>query len=408
MPDVVIDYATVFRLLPGMVALLTTDLVYADANEEFLHSSGRERDQVIGRYLFDVFPDNPNDPSASGMRNLAASLRRVVETGERDAMALQRYDVESTERPGEWEERYWSPVNAPILDSEGRVVLLVHRVEEVTELIRARSRPTNGRAQVLEAELYTRARELQELNERLRNAHAREREVALALQNAMLPVTLPTGDTRIAVRYRPAAGSLNVCGDWYDLVDLPGDRIGVAVGDVVGHGLAAAGVMGQLRSALSATSRVAGGPAEALEVLGLYARSVEGAENTTVVETFIDWDSRTITYSSAGHPPPALVRLDGTVDFLDQATDPPLGARPEHLPRPQATTGFVNGDTLVLYTDGLVERRREDIDTSLGRLAAALVRHREADPERIADALLIDLLPAGGATDDTALIVVRL
>ncbi|MER6779404.1 MULTISPECIES: SpoIIE family protein phosphatase [unclassified Streptomyces] len=408
MPDVVIDYATVFRLLPGMVALLTTDLVYADANEEFLHSSGRERDQVIGRYLFDVFPDNPNDASASGMRNLAASLRRVVETGERDAMALQRYDVESTERPGEWEERYWSPVNAPILDSEGRVVLLVHRVEEVTELIRARSRPTNGRAQVLEAELYTRARELQELNERLRNAHAREREVALALQNAMLPVTLPTGDTRIAVRYRPAAGSLNVCGDWYDLVDLPGDRIGVAVGDVVGHGLAAAGVMGQLRSALSATSRVAGGPAEALEVLGLYARSVEGAENTTVVETFIDWDSRTITYSSAGHLPPALVRLDGTVDFLDQATDPPLGARPEHLPRPQATTGFVNGDTLVLYTDGLVERRREDIDSSLGRLAAALVRHREADPERIADALLIDLLPAGGATDDTALIVVRL
>ncbi|MFI5671877.1 PP2C family protein-serine/threonine phosphatase [Streptomyces sp. NPDC051704] len=408
MPDVVIDYATVFRLLPGMVALLTTDLVYVDANEEFLHSSGRTRDQLIGRYLFDVFPDNPNDPSANGMRNLAASLQRVVETGERDAMALQRYDVESSERPGEWEERYWSPVNAPVFDSEGRVVLLVHRVEEVTELIRARGRRASGQSQVLEAELYTRARELQEVNERLREAHAREREVALALQSAMLPVTRPTGDTRIAVRYRPAAGSLNVCGDWYDLVDLPGDRIAVAVGDVVGHGLAAAGVMGQLRSALSATSRVAGGPAEALEVLGLYARSVEGAENTTVVETCIDWASRTITYSSAGHLPPALVRLDGTVDFLDQATDPPLGARPEHLPRPQATTEFSDGDTLVLYTDGLVERRREDIDVSLDRLAEALVRHRQADPERIADALLVDLLSVGGATDDTALIVVRL
>ncbi|MFE2475033.1 SpoIIE family protein phosphatase [Streptomyces sp. NPDC059389] len=408
MPEVVIDYATVFRLLPGMVALLTTDLVYVDANEEFLHSSGRTRDQLIGRYLFDVFPDNPNDPAANGMRNLAASLERVVETGERDAMALQRYDVESAERPGEWEERYWSPVNAPVFDSEGRVVLLVHRVEEVTELIRARGRRTSGRARVLEAELYTRARELQELNERLREAHAREREVALALQNAMLPVTRPTGDTRIAVRYRPAAGSLNVCGDWYDLVDLPGDRIAVAVGDVVGHGLAAAGVMGQLRSALSATSRVAEGPAEALEVLGLYARSVEGAENTTVVETCIDWDSRTITYSSAGHLPPVLVRLDGTVGFLDQATDPPLGARPEHLPRPQATTAFSDGDTLVLYTDGLVERRREDIDVSLDRLAEALVRHRAADPERIADALLVDLLSVGGATDDTALIVVRL
>ncbi|MFJ3175726.1 PP2C family protein-serine/threonine phosphatase [Streptomyces roseus] len=408
MPDVVIDYATVFRLLPGMVALLTPDLVYADANEEFLLSSGRTRDQLIGRYLFDVFPDNPNDPSASGIRNLAASLRRVAETGERDAMALQRYDVESAERPGEWEERYWSPVNAPVFDAEGRVVLLVHRVEEVTELIRARGRRAGGQAQVQEAELYTRARELQELNERLREAHAREREVALALQNAMLPVTRPTGDTRIAVRYRPAAGSLNVCGDWYDLVDLPGDRIAVAVGDVVGHGLAAAGVMGQLRSALSATSRVAEGPAKALEVLGLYARSVEGAENTTVVETCIDWNGRTVTYSSAGHLPPALLRHDGTVEFLDQATDPPLGARPEHLPRPQATTGFTPGDTLVLYTDGLVERRREDIDVGLERLAAALVRHRGDDPERIADALLVDLLPVGGATDDTALIVVRL
>ncbi|MYT26993.1 PAS domain-containing protein, partial [Streptomyces sp. SID7760] len=185
MPDVVIDYATVFRLLPGMVALLTPDLVYADANEEFLLSSGRTRDRLIGRYLFDVFPDNPNDPSANGIRNLAASLQRVVETGERDAMALQRYDVESAERPGEWEERYWSPVNAPVFDAEGRVVLLVHRVEEVTELIRARGRRAGGQAQVLEAELYTRARELQELNERLREAHAREREVALALQNAM-------------------------------------------------------------------------------------------------------------------------------------------------------------------------------------------------------------------------------
>ncbi|MFF0219538.1 PP2C family protein-serine/threonine phosphatase [Streptomyces vinaceus] len=408
MPDTVIDYAAVFRLLPGMVALLTPDLVYADANDEFLYSSGRTRDQLIGRYLFDVFPDNPNDPSATGMRNLAASLRRVVESGERDAMALQRYDVESADRPGEWEERYWSPVNAPVLDADGRVVLLVHRVEEVTELIRARGRPASGRGRVLEAELYTRARELQELNERLREAHAREREVALALQGAMLPVTPPSGDARIAVRYRPAVGSLNVCGDWYDLVDLPGDRIGVAVGDVVGHGLAAAGVMGQLRSALSATSRVAEGPAKALEVLGLYARSVDGAENTTVVETCIDWAGHTITYSSAGHLPPLLVRLDGTVDYLDQATDPPLGARPEHLPRPQAATAFENGETLVLYTDGLVERRGEDIDISLDRLAAALVRHREADPERVADALLVDLLPTGGATDDTALIVVRL
>jgi len=405
-----IDYAAVFQALPGMVALLTPELVYADANEEFLRLTGRKHRDLVGRQLFDVFPDNPNDPTATGMRNLEASLRRVLATGERDTMALQRYDVEDPDRPGEWEERYWSPVNAPVLGPDGRVVLLVHRVEEVTELIRAHGGRGGGtRARVLEAELYTRARELQDLNDRLRRAHAREREVALVLQEAMLPAHRQVGHHRAAVRYRPAVGALNVCGDWYDLVDLVGgDRIGVSVGDVVGHGLAAAGVMGQLRSALSAASRVAEGPALALDVLGRYAHVVDGAESATAVTTFIDFDRRTITYSSAGHPPPVLVHPDGRVEFLDRATDPPLDARPDPVPRPQAETTFTAGATLVLYTDGLIERRGEDIDVGLTRLADSLARHRAADPEPLADAVLLELLPPGGATDDTALIVVRL
>ncbi|MFD9034165.1 PP2C family protein-serine/threonine phosphatase [Streptomyces sp. NPDC059567] len=407
MAEAGIDHEAVFQALPAMVALLTPELVYVDVNEEFVRMSGRSREQLVGRYLFDVFPDNPGDPAATGARNLHASLQRVLTTGERDTMALQRCDVESLERPGEWEERYWSPVNAPVFGPDGQVVLLLHRVEEVTELIKARG-ARGSRTRVLEAELYTRARELQELNERLREAHAREREVALALQDAMLPAPGPVGHHRVAVRYRPAIGTLNVCGDWYDLVTLPGDRIAVAVGDVVGHGLQAACVMGLLRSALSATSHVADGPAQALEVLGLYARSVEGAENATAVETYVDWETHTITYSSAGHPPPALFRTDGTVEFLDQATDPPLGARPDHVPRPQATTSFTEGDTLVLYTDGLIERRREDIDVGLARLADSLTHHRGADPEALAEALLLDLLPAVGATDDTALVIVRL
>lgn len=97
----------------------------------------------------------------------------------------------------------------------------------------------------------------------------RAREVALSLQEAMLPPRRPVGRHGAAVRYRPAVGALNVCGDWYDMVDLSGDRVAVAVGDVVGKGLSAAGVMGQLRSALSAAFRVVDGPARALEVLGL-------------------------------------------------------------------------------------------------------------------------------------------
>ncbi|KOG38599.1 PP2C family protein-serine/threonine phosphatase [Streptomyces resistomycificus] len=409
MDESVIDYRAVFQALPGMVALLTPELVYADVNEEFCRASGRKREQMVGRHLFEVFPDNPNDPTATGMRNLEASMQRVLDTGERDGMALQRYDVEDPTRAGHWQERYWSPCNAPVFGPDGNVVMLVHRVEEVTELIRARGGRTTGRTRVLEAELYTRARELQDLNERLRLAHAREREVALALQEAMLPARRQVGDHRAAVRYRPALGALNVCGDWYDMVDLVGGhRLGVSVGDVVGHGLAAAGVMGQLRSALSAASRVAEGPAQALDVLGRYAHVVDGAESATAVTTFVDFDRHTITYSSAGHLPPVLVHPDGWVEFLDQATDPPLDAHPDPIPRPQAGATFTDGAILALYTDGLVERRREDIDTGLARLAESLRRHRAEDPEALADAVLLELLPPGGATDDTALIIVRL
>ncbi|MEY9932626.1 serine phosphatase RsbU (regulator of sigma subunit) [Catenulispora sp. GP43] len=404
----VIDYQAVFQALPGMVALLKPDLVYADANEDFLRFSGRSREQLIGHYLFEVFPDNPNDPEATGARNLEASLRRVLASGERDTMALQRYDVQSRDHPGVWAERFWSPINAPVKTEDGRVVLLVHRVEEVTELIRARSRTDGDRTRVLEAELYTRARELQQVNERLRQAHTHEREVALALQDAMLPPPFIADHHQVAVRYQPAVSALNVCGDWYDLVELDGEQMAVAVGDVVGNGLAAAGVMGQLRSALSAAMRVSASPARALEALGLYARSVKGAESTTAVSVHIDWDSLSLTYSSAGHLPPALLRGDGTVVFLDQATDPPLGARLEPMPRPEARQGFTGGDVLVLYTDGLIERRREDIDVGLGRLTRALISHLTLQPEQLADALLLDLLPTGGATDDTALVVLRL
>ncbi len=314
MNDFPIDDAAVFQALPGGALLLTPDLVIADANEA-------------------------------------------------DTMPLQRYDVELPGRPGEFEERYRSPVNAPVLDADGQVRLIVHRVEEVTEIIRAgAAREDGGGRQRMTAELYARVQELQQLNDRLRQAHARERLVVPALQDTMLPAPRPVGHHRAAVRYRPAVGALNVCGDRYDLAELPGDRMAVAVGDVVGHGLEAACVMGQLRSALSAATLVTAGPARALEA----------------------------------------------VEFLDGATDPPLGARPGHVDRPEAQVSFADDAVLVLYTDGLIERRREDIDVGLARLAASLTRHRGAGAETLADALLAELLPSDGATDDTALVVIRL
>ncbi|MFD0274221.1 PP2C family protein-serine/threonine phosphatase [Kitasatospora sp. NPDC127111] len=412
-----IDYTAVFQAVPSPMLVMTPDLIMVDANAAYLQVSGHSLDDLVGRNVFDAFPDNPADPEASGARNLRASLERVLATGRRDSMALQKYDVEDPERPGVFEERYWSPINSPVTDPDGRVTLIVHRVEEVTALVRQLKahhpweRPGGAltHEQQMAADLLTRAQELQELNQQLREAHARERRIAFTLQESMLPTVPETRRTTAAVRYRPATDALNVCGDWYDLVDLTPDLTAIAVGDVVGHGLEAAGVMGQLHAALNAAIRATLDPARALETLDRYAATLDGALATTAVQTLVDRTRRTVGYSCAGHPPPVLVHPDGIADALDAATDPPLNAAPEPVTRSEATIRYTPGAVLALYTDGLIERRGEDIDVGLRCLTDSLVRHRHLAPGPLADAVLTDLGAArGNGHDDTALVIVRL
>ncbi|MEU6370980.1 SpoIIE family protein phosphatase [Streptomyces sp. NPDC046931] len=408
------DYAALFSATPSPYLVLAPDLVIVEVNQAYLDATRRTRDDLIGQHIFEAFPDNPADPEADGVRNLNASLHRVLVSREPDTMALQKYDIPIAGRPGAFEERWWSPVNTPIRGPDGSVAWIIHRVEDVTEYVHAHAHSARRTSrqlterEALEAELYARARELQVLNEELRQAHNRERQVAVTLQEAMLQSPDLARHENVAVRYLPATGSLNVCGDWYDVVDLSDGRFSVAVGDVVGHGLEAAAVMGMLRSALGAAIRALERPAQAMEVVGLYARSVEGALNTTAVKAMVDTYSRLIIYSNAGHPPPVLVHPDGDCVLLDQATDPPLGARPQHVPRPQAGQTYTPGDLLVLYTDGLIERRDEHIEVGLNRLTEALRRYCSLSPERMADALLAELGVAGGARDDIALVIVRL
>lgn len=409
-----IDHTALFAATPTPYLVLDPRLVIVDVNDAYLRTVRHRRGDVVGRYLFDAFPANPDDPNADGVANLSASFARVLATGQQDTMALQRYDIRVPDRPDVFEERWWSPVNTPVRGPDGNVAWIILRVEEVTAFVRSvRSRDQergrlSEREEGMEAELYARARELQRLNEELRRAHSRERQVAVTLQEAMLQSPDLARHPDIAVRYLPATGSLNVCGDWYDTVDLADGRFTVAVGDVVGHGLQAATVMGMLRSALSAATRAVPGPARALEVLGLYARSVDGALATTAVTALVDTRSRLIVYSSAGHPPPVLLHRDGSHDLLDLATDPPLGARPEHVPRPQAGIPYVRGDTLVLYSDGLIERRGEDIDTGLRRLVEALADCSALEPQTLADTLLERLRLTAGSRDDIVLVVTRL
>jgi PAS domain-containing protein len=130
-----IDYVTVFQDLPIPVVLLTPEFVIADMNMAYLQVAGRTREELLGRDVFDAFPDNPSDPSANGVHELRASLERVVATGTPDALSMQQYDVELPDRPGEFAVRYWCPVNAPVFGPDGDVVLIVQCVEEITNRV---------------------------------------------------------------------------------------------------------------------------------------------------------------------------------------------------------------------------------------------------------------------------------
>ncbi len=231
-----------------------------------------------------------------------------------------------------------------------------------------------------------------------------QRETALALQHAILgPAELPHG---FAVRYQAASWPLQVGGDWYDIVDLDDGRIALVVGDCVGHGLAAATVMGQLRSACRALLLDNASPAAALAKLDRFAARLPGAQCTTAVCAILDPETGELAYSSAGHPPPILVHADGTTQILEGGHTIALGVRP-HWSRPEAHVTMPARSTVVLYTDGLVERRRLALDDGISR-AATLVQDGRVSPlEDLANQMMSGLAPSGGYQDDVILLLYR-
>ncbi|HYF52292.1 MAG TPA: PAS domain S-box protein [Planctomycetota bacterium] len=165
--------AQMFASLPGLYLVLTPDLKIVGASDAYLKATMTTRDGITGRGLFEVFPDNPEDKSATGTSNLRASLDRVLKFAQSDTMAIQRYDVRN--RDGKFEERYWSPINSPVLDSKGTIQYIVHRVEDVTEYIKkkASSEPSDLQARLdkMEAEVYQNAQLLQTANRKLELAN---------------------------------------------------------------------------------------------------------------------------------------------------------------------------------------------------------------------------------------------
>ena len=228
------------------------------------------------------------------------------------------------------------------------------------------------------------------------------RLISDTLQDAMLELAsdLPT----VAARYLPKASNLTVGGDWYDVLDLGGGRRGLIVGDCVGHGLEAATAMGALRNVSRALLADGRGPAEVIASLDRFATTMPAAECATVVCAVVDLAEQTITYSNAGHPPPLLVHDDQVV-WLDQALATPLAVNAPT--RREARLDVRPDDLLVLYTDGLVERRNESLDDGLLRLANAAVAARDEPVENVANRLIEELVGTT-ARDDVALVVKRI
>lgn len=136
-----LTHETIFRASPTATLVLDVELRIVDANPAYLRATGRDVEELVGRNVFEAFPENPAHPEGDGVRNLRASMQRALDTGEPDGMWVQRYDIPAPGRPGAFEERYWSPVNTPILDADGRRLGVLHTVEDVTafrdDLLRA-------------------------------------------------------------------------------------------------------------------------------------------------------------------------------------------------------------------------------------------------------------------------------
>jgi serine phosphatase RsbU (regulator of sigma subunit)/anti-sigma regulatory factor (Ser/Thr protein kinase) len=239
--------------------------------------------------------------------------------------------------------------------------------------------------------------------------YSRERATALTLQRSMLPTGLSApSSVEVRHRYLPGSKLIEIGGDWYESIALPGGRVALVVGDVAGHGVRAAVTMGRLRTAIHTLAMLELPPAETLQQLNelMQELGVREPHFATCVYAIFDAVSGTCELASAGHLPPLLVRPDGTNELLDISPAPPLGVGSG--PIQSRVLDIEDGSLLVLYTDGLVERRTEDIDVGLDKLRAIFGPGSADQPlEDLCKATLAGVY-ADQQRDDIALLIARL
>ncbi|UZJ30693.1 ATP-binding SpoIIE family protein phosphatase [Streptomyces endophytica] len=241
--------------------------------------------------------------------------------------------------------------------------------------------------------------------ERLRASEARQREAAVTLQRSLLPQELEQpDDLRVAATYQPGGTDAAVGGDWYDVITLGAGRTALVIGDVMGRGVRAAAVMGQLRTAVRAYARLDLPPHEVLQLLDGLAAEIDANQIATCVYAVHDPNEGRLVYASAGHLPILVRDPDGTVRRAAEPTGPPLGTGGWLHTSGSVTLG--PGSSAVLYTDGLVERRDKDIDDGVEALERAFAG-AAGEPDIVCDRLLRSLGITAAHDDDVAILVLQ-
>ncbi|MCC5479803.1 SpoIIE family protein phosphatase [Streptomyces sp. NPDC059680] len=244
-----------------------------------------------------------------------------------------------------------------------------------------------------------------EAAERLRASERRQRETAVTLQRSLLPQELEQpDDLRIAATYHPGGTEAAVGGDWYDVITLGGGRTALVIGDVMGRGVRAAAVMGQLRTAVRAYARLDLPPHEVLQLLDGLATEIDANQIATCVYAVHDPNEGRLVYASAGHLPILVRDENGTVSRADEPTGPPLGTG--GWMHASGSIALGPGSTAVLYTDGLVERRDEDLDEGIAALEGALAG-ATGSPQVVCDRLVRSAGVTADHDDDVAVLVLQ-
>jgi PAS domain S-box-containing protein len=240
---------------------------------------------------------------------------------------------------------------------------------------------------------------------RLFEVYQREHKIAETLQRSLLPERLPQIEgVELAARYLPGARGASIGGDWYDVLERPDGRVALVVGDVVGHGLRAAAAMGQLRNAVRAYGLVEASPSEVVARINRLVMSGVEEVMATVLYLVLDRETGELSFSAAGHPPPLVLAPDGP-RFLEGGRSVPIGASDPAVFR-EASAVLPPGSSLLLYTDGLVERRDEALDRRLDKLAA-VAGAADGPLDALCERVIEVVLGQGEPGDDVALLAVR-